>query len=97
VLAQPAAAKDLCVSSLFRRERRCAESRGVLWFILSAEHALLAPAEWLTPYERYLPDTAASYRTAWGRWVAERLGLLVGPLVGTLSRASWILWWRSPA
>ena len=82
-LTQPAAAKDLYVSPLFTRERRYAESRGVPWFILSAEHALLAPNEWLSPYERYLPETPASYRAAWGRWVAERLDLLVGPLAGT--------------
>jgi hypothetical protein len=31
---------------------------------------------------RYLPDTPAAYRTAWGRWVVERLELLVGPLKG---------------
>ena len=83
-LAQPAAAKDLYVSPLFTRERRYAESRGVPWFILSAEHALVAPDEWLSPYERYLPETPASYRAAWGRWVAERLDLLVGPLAGML-------------
>ena len=81
-LAQPAAAKDLYVSPLFERERRYAESRGVPWFILSAEYGLVAPDEWVSPYERYLPDTSASYRAAWGRWVAERLELLVGPLAG---------------
>ncbi len=83
-LTQPAAAKDLYVSPLFTRERRYAESSGVPWFILSAEHALVAPDEWLSPYERYLPQTPASYRAAWGRWVAERLDLLVGPLAGML-------------
>ena len=64
-LTRPAAAKDLYVSPLFTRERQYAESRGVPWFILSAEHALVAPDEWLSPYERYLPDTPASYRAAW--------------------------------
>ncbi|MFD1535318.1 DUF6884 domain-containing protein [Pseudonocardia aurantiaca] len=83
-LAQPAAAKDLYVSPLFSRARRYAESREVAWFILSAEHGLLAPHEWVSPYDRYLPDTPAHYRAAWGRWVAERLDLLVGPLAGTL-------------
>lgn len=82
--AQPAAAKDLYVSPLFRRERRYAEGRGLPWFILSAEHGLVTPDEWLSPYERYLPDTPASYRSAWGRWVAEKLDVLVGPLAGKL-------------
>ncbi|MFL1596232.1 hypothetical protein NQ854_25405 [Rhodococcus ruber] len=83
-LKVPAAAKDLYVSPLFTRQRAYAESRGLPWFILSAEHGLVAPEEWLAPYERYLPDTPAAYRAAWGRWVAERLDLLAGPLPGTV-------------
>jgi hypothetical protein len=81
-LGVPAAAADLYVSALFKRERAFAERRGVPWFILSAEHGLVAPGEWLAPYDRYLPDTAASYRAAWGNWVVERLELLAGPLRG---------------
>lgn len=77
---RPAAAKDLYISALFRKERAYAESAGVPWFILSAEHGLVAPDEWLAPYERYLADTPASYRSAWGDWVAARLDLLAGPL-----------------
>jgi hypothetical protein len=82
-LTRPAAAKDLYVSELFKRERRYAEGRGLPWFILSAEHGLVGPDEWLAPYERYLSDTPPSYRAAWGPWVAERLDLLMGPLAGT--------------
>ena len=52
-------------------------------FILSAEHGLVAPDEWLAPYERYLPRTSPSYREAWGRWVVARLELLRGSLAGT--------------
>jgi hypothetical protein len=77
---RPAAAKDLYISALFRKERAYAEHAGVPWFILSAEHGLVAPDEWLAPYERYLADTTASYWSAWGGWVAARLDLLVGPL-----------------
>jgi hypothetical protein len=77
---RPAAAKDLYISALFRKERAYAEHAGVPWFILSAEHGLVAPDEWLAPYERYLADTTASYRSAWGGWVAARLDLLAGPL-----------------
>ena len=78
----PAAAKDLYVSALFRKERAYAESTGRPWFILSAEYGLVAPNEWITPYDRYLPDTPQTYRTAWGTWVVERLGLLLGDLRG---------------
>ena len=77
---RPAAAKDLYTSALFRKERAYAESAGVPWFILSAEHGLVAPDEWLAPYERNLADTTASYRSAWGAWAAARLDLLAGPL-----------------
>jgi hypothetical protein len=78
--ARPAAAKDLYTSALFRKERAYAERAGVPWFILSAEHGLVAPDEWLAPYERYLANTSASYRSAWGAWAAARLDLLAGPL-----------------
>jgi Family of unknown function (DUF6884) len=79
-LSVPAAARDLYVSPLFRKERAYAERSGRRWFILSAEHGLVAPDEWLAPYERYLPDTPSAFRQAWGMWVAERLDLLAGPL-----------------
>ncbi|USI91689.1 DUF6884 domain-containing protein [Rhodococcus pyridinivorans] len=81
-LEVPAAAKDLYISPLFTRQRAYAEIAGVPWFILSAEYGLVAPDEWLAPYERYLPDTPAAYRAAWGQWVVERLDLLAGPLHG---------------
>lgn len=79
-LAVPAPARDLYVSTLFRKERQYAELSGLPWFILSAEHGLVAPDEWLAPYERYLPDTPPSFRQAWGTWVVERLALLAGGL-----------------
>lgn len=78
--ARPSAAKDLYISPLFKKQRAYAEKASVPWFILSAEHGLVAPDEWLAPYERYLPETPASYRRAWGIWVAARLELLAGPL-----------------
>jgi hypothetical protein len=81
-LPVPAAARDLYVSSLFRKQRDYAERSGLPWFILSAEHGLVAPVEWLAPYERYLPDTPSSFRKAWGTWVVERLALLAGNLHG---------------
>ena len=81
-LAVPAAARDLYVSPLFKKEREYAERVGLPWFILSAEHGLVVPDEWLSPYERYLPDTSPSFRRAWGTWVVERLELLTGGLDG---------------
>jgi hypothetical protein len=65
---QPSAARDLYTSPRFRKARAYAEANEDAWFILSAEHGLVAPDEWLGPYERYLPDTPPSYRRAWGEW-----------------------------
>lgn len=81
-LRTPAAARDLYISPLFQREREYAERSGKPWFILSAEHGLVRPDDWLAPYERYLPDTPPSFRKAWGTWVAERLELLLGSIAG---------------
>lgn len=81
-LTAPAAARDLYVSALFKRQRHYAEETDGPWFILSAEHGLVAPGEWLAPYDRYLPDTPAQFRRAWALWVVERLELLIGPLRG---------------
>jgi hypothetical protein len=78
----PAVAKELYVSPLFQKQRAYAERTGLPWFILSAEHGLVGPDEWLAPYERYLPDCPPSYRRAWAQWVAARLELLQGSLRG---------------
>jgi hypothetical protein len=71
--AVPAFARDLYVSTLFRTMRAYAESAECPWFILSAEHGLVTPEEWLAPYDRYLKETPGDYRRAWGEWVAARL------------------------
>jgi len=68
------------VSPLFAKQRIYAEQLNVPWFILSAEYGLVAPDEWVSPYERYLTSTPAEYQAAWGAWVVARLELLTGPL-----------------
>jgi hypothetical protein len=83
-LAVPAAAKDLYNSARFRKARAYVERLGHPWYILSAEHGLVGPDEWLAPYERYLPDTPPEYRRAWGDWVVARLDLLLEGLAGTV-------------
>jgi hypothetical protein len=82
--SQPAAAKDLYVSPLFRMQRAYAEHAGVSWYILSAEYGLVPPDQWIAPYERYLPDTSPDYRAAWGSWVAAKLELLAGPVTSKI-------------
>ncbi len=75
-------AKDLYTSPLFRKERRYAEASGRPWFILSAEHGLVAPDDVLEPYELRLSSTPRDYRRAWGVRVREQLEVAVGPLQG---------------
>lgn len=77
-----APAKDLYTSDYFVKMRTYAEATGLPWFILSAEHGLIRPDEWLEPYERYLPDTSREYRHAWGLKVAAQLEEAVGSLAG---------------
>jgi hypothetical protein len=80
--AEAATAKDLYISPLFCKERAYAERHGVPWYILSAEHGLVDPEQWLAPYERYLPDESSAYRRAWGIGVASDLEHVEGSLDG---------------
>lgn len=80
--AEPAPAKDLYVSSLFRKERAYAESSGAKWYILSAEHGLLEPEDVIAPYDLRLSKTAREYRDAWGEEIVARLADVQGPLAG---------------
>ena len=75
-------AKDLYTSAYFSKMRWYAENSGAPWFILSAEHGLVHPDEWLEPYEMYLGRTSSAYRIAWGERVAERLEEVFGSLDG---------------
>jgi hypothetical protein len=81
-LKHPAPAQDLYVSDLFRKERAYAERSGVPWFILSAEHGLVAPEQVLAPYNMRLSQTSVDYRRAWGARVVESLVAVAGPLAG---------------
>jgi hypothetical protein len=76
------AAKKLYTSDYFSKMRSYAEGTGKPWFILSAEHGLVRPDDWLEPYERYLPDTSREYRQAWGERVVAQLRQDVGELDG---------------
>lgn len=81
-LGVPAPARDLYTSPLFRKGRRYAEATGAPWFVLSAEHGLVAPDEVLAPYDRRLSKSDLEYRLAWGVRVVEQLVAAAGPLSG---------------
>ncbi len=72
------AARDLYASPLFLRRRSYVESRGLAWYVLSAERGLVAPSDPLAPYERTLNTMTAWESRAWGervlRQLSERLG-----------------------
>lgn len=81
-LGHAAPARELYTSSLFRKGRSYAEATGAAWFILSAEHGLVAPTTVLDPYDLRLSATAREYRRAWGVRVLDQLVEAVGPLDG---------------
>lgn len=74
------AARDLYVSDWFRKARRFAEASGCPWYILSAKHGLVAPAQVIAPYEQTLTTTRAADRRAWGERVAAQLAEAVPDL-----------------
>jgi hypothetical protein len=80
--AGPRPAQDLYQSPLFERRRRYAESSGVPWYILSAEHGLLDPRSIIEPYDVDLADATADYRQAWGEWLAAKLLRAMGSFKG---------------
>lgn len=73
---EPAAARDLYLSPLFRLARQYVERQEAEWFILSAEHGLLDPNRVVAPYDRTLNRMAAPERRAWARAVAGELRAL---------------------
>ena len=82
----PAPAKEVFREVSFQLSRLDAELSGSEWFILSAEHGLVAPNEWISPDSRTLADMEPHYRVVWASWVVARLESLVGSLDGMAVR-----------
>lgn len=70
---RPAPAHELYTSAWFQKARSYVETTGCPWFILSAEHGLLAPGEVVAPYEKTLNSMPINERRAWSRGVLQRL------------------------
>lgn len=81
-LDRPAPARDLYTSALFRKGRDYAERSGLRWYILSAEHGLVAPESVLAPYDLRLSRTPRAYRREWGERVLKQLNEVASPLAG---------------
>ncbi|MDB6006761.1 MAG: hypothetical protein JWR15_3748 [Prosthecobacter sp.] len=71
--ALTSAARDLYISDLFRKARAYAEASRCRWFILSAEHGLVAPDQEIGPYEKTLNMMRIADRRAWSEQVAAQL------------------------
>jgi hypothetical protein len=69
----PAPAKDLYTAALFRGMRGFAEANADAWYILSAEHGLLAPDQVTAPYERTLNKMGKAARQEWAERVQRQL------------------------
>lgn len=80
--SRPSAARDLYRGPLFERSRTYAEQQPHPWFILSGEHGLVRPTDWLAPYDTDLNDTSPAYRLAWGTWVVAKLERTLGGIDG---------------
>ena len=81
-LPTAAPARDLYTSPLFRKGRAYAEHAGVPWFILSAQHGLVAPDDELEPYDLRLSATSRQYRREWGGDVVAALREALGSIDG---------------
>lgn len=66
-------ARDLYISSWFRKARSYTESTGRPWFILSAKHGLVHPDELISPYDLTLNTMPIAARRQWACRVLTQL------------------------
>lgn len=78
----PAPAREIFRADDFQSTRLRAQGRGARWYVLSAEHGLLDPAEWVSPDSRALGDLSPHFRQVWAEWVLARLESLEGAVAG---------------
>jgi hypothetical protein len=78
---RPAPAADLYTSPLFRGARCFVERSCDRWFVLSAEHGLLAPDRLTDPYERTLSTATRDERRAWSQRVLGQLENALGDAI----------------
>lgn len=78
----PAPSREIFRSEDFQSARLRAQARGARWYVLSAEHGLLDPAEWVSPDSRALGNLSPQFRQVWAEWVLVRLESLEGAVDG---------------
>jgi hypothetical protein len=79
----PTTAAELFRSPGFARARQLAVATGTHWYVLSAKHGLLDPADVVGPFDVQLAERSPGYRSAWGEWVVAQLAERVS-LEGTV-------------
>lgn len=78
----PAVARNLYTSALFRGARGAVENTCDAWYVLSAEHGLVAPDDVLEPYEKTLTTASTTERRLWARRVLGQIDRALGPIRG---------------
>ena len=76
----PAKAKDLYISSWFRKARAFVEETGAPWRILSAQYGLVHPEEVIAPYEKTLLRMGVAERREWACGVLAALCSRLDPV-----------------
>ncbi|MBA3618993.1 MAG: hypothetical protein H0W56_05250 [Acidothermales bacterium] len=72
-LDHAAPAQDLYVSTLFRGRRAFVEVSCDQWFVLSAKHGVVSPAEIVEPYEETLNGKPLDAKRSWAASVLQQL------------------------
>ena len=75
-------ARDVYTSTLWQFRKAYAELHGCPWYILSAEHGLLAPSTYIERYDLSLADLRATERREWALRVLNDLVTEVPELDG---------------
>jgi hypothetical protein len=70
-LDHAAEARHLYCSSWFTKVRELVDVDGAEWFILSAKHGLVAPGQWLAPYDVSLHTLGPLEFSTWKKVVAR--------------------------
>ncbi|MEW6133592.1 MAG: DUF6884 domain-containing protein [Pseudomonadota bacterium] len=71
--AYPTIARDLYISTWFKKARRHVEEAGLDWFILSAKYGLIHPGKQIEPYELTLNTMPIRERKAWANRVFQQI------------------------
>ena len=81
---QPAPARELYTSTLFRGRKAFVVETCDKWFILSAKYGLVTPDEVLEPYDESLTDMTATARRAWAQRVLLQINTIGLTLAETI-------------